>query len=124
MLLPQGVFGQQLMSSTHDESQYHDEIYNMDIHELMEIDIRTGKPGWFGTQLEQLEFEHYVHGYVTMDYRSYDLNRGSRIDSFDMHYFNVIVGANIEDTIERKYCWNTNMAEMIWGFATAFSIIR
>ncbi len=96
-LLPQGVFGQQLMSSTHDES--HDDIYNMDIHELMEIDIRTGKPGWFGTQLEQLEFEPYVHGYVSMDYRSYDLNRGGRIDSFDMHYFNVIVGTNINGEI-------------------------
>ncbi len=96
-LLPQGVLAQQLMSSNPDESS--DNIFDMSIDELMEVDIRTGKPGWFGTQLEQLAFKPYIHGYAAAIYRNRDFNRGGRIDTFDMHYFNIIVGTNVGDII-------------------------
>ena len=85
------------MSSSPDESS--DDIFDMDLNELMEVDIRTGKPGWFGNQLEQLGFEPYIHGYASVIYRDHDFNRGGRIDTFDMHYFNIIVGTNIDERI-------------------------
>jgi len=53
-----GAGAQQLMSNLTDDSVA--EIYNMEIEDLMEVDIRTGKPGWFETQLEQLRFEPVV----------------------------------------------------------------
>jgi len=74
VLLPQRIRAQELMSDCPDESS--DDIFDMSIDELMEVDIRTGKPGWFGNQLEQLGFEPYVHGYAVMDYREHDFNRG------------------------------------------------
>jgi hypothetical protein len=90
-------WAQQLMSSSPSESS--EDIFDMSLEELMEVDIRTGKPGWFGTQLEQLNVEPYLHAYAVADYRSFDLNRRREVNSFDMHYFNVVVGANIEDKI-------------------------
>lgn len=100
VMSPQVVLSQELMSSSPDESS--DDIFDMSLDELMEVDIRTGKPGWFGNQLEQLGFEPYVHGYVTMDYRDHDFDRGRPIDTFDMHYFNVIVGANMGERISAE----------------------
>ena len=88
---------QQLLSNITADSS--DEIYNMEIEDLMELDIRTGKPGWFGVQLEQFRFEPYVHGYSDVFYRDYDLNHGKSVDTFDMHYFNIIVGTDINDKI-------------------------
>lgn len=85
------------MSSSPDES--FDDVYDLSLDELMEIDIRTGKPGWFGTQLEQLSFNPYIHGYAVANYRDFDLNRGRSVDTFDLHYFNIIVGTNIGDKI-------------------------
>lgn len=76
-----------------------EDFFDMSLEQLMEIDIRTGKPGWFGTQLEQLPFEPYVHGYAAAIYRDHDFNRGKPMDTFDMHYFNVVVGADIGDKI-------------------------
>ena len=73
----------QLLMSDINTDLSHD-IYDMSIEDLMEIDIRTGKPGWFGTQLEQLEFDSYIHGYAVTDYRDHDLNRDRSIDSFDL----------------------------------------
>jgi len=96
-VLVEGSLAQQLMSSSSSETS--DNYFDMNLEELMEVDIRTGKPGWFGTQLEQLTLKPYVHGYAVVDYRDYDLNRGKPIDTFDMHYFNIIVGANIEEKI-------------------------
>ena len=96
-VLVEGILAQQTMSSSTPESS--DNYFDMSLEELMEVDIRTGKPGWFGTQLEQLTIEPYVHGYAAAVYRDYDLNRGRPVDTFDLHYFNVVVGANIEEKI-------------------------
>lgn len=65
----------------------------------MEVDVRTGQSGGFGTQLEQLQVEAYLHAYAVAFYRDNDLNRGSSVNTFDLHYFNVIIGANIGDKI-------------------------
>jgi hypothetical protein len=100
VLLPQGIRAQELMSDCPDE--YSDAIFDMNIDELMEVDIRTGKPGWFGNQLEQLGFTPFVHGYTSMVYRDHDFNRGRPVDTFDMHYFNIIVGTNIGDRISAE----------------------
>jgi hypothetical protein len=75
------------------------DLFDMPLEDLMEIDIRTGKPGWFGTQLEQLTFKPYIHGYAAVVYRDHDFNRGRPVDTFDLHYFNVVVGTNIGDSI-------------------------
>jgi len=82
-----------------DQASDLDEIYNMSLEELLEVDIQTGRPGWFGTQLGQLKVKPYIHGYGVFDYRDYDLNRRKEVETFDMHYFNVLVGANVEDRI-------------------------
>ncbi len=71
----------------------------MSLEELMEVDIRTGQPGWFGNQLEQLDVKPYVHGYAAAIYRDYDFNRSREVGTFDLHYFNVVVGADIGDKI-------------------------
>lgn len=96
----QVVQAQKLMSDVPDESA--DEIFDLDLDELMQVDIRTGKPGWFGNQLEQLGFTPYIHGYAAMVYRDDDFNRGRPIDTFDMHYFNIIVGANMGDRLSAE----------------------
>ncbi len=100
ILLPQGIRAQELMSDCPDESS--DAIFDMSIDELMEVDIWTGKPGWFGNQLEQLGFVPYIHGYAVMDYRDHDFNRDRPIDTFNMHYFNIIVGANMGDRLSAE----------------------
>ena len=82
-----------------DRTESPEDIYDMSLEQLMDIDIRTGKPGWFGTQLEQLGFEPYVHGYTVVDYRDYYFDSGRPVDTFDLHYFNILVGVNIEDKI-------------------------
>ena len=97
VVLPQGSWAQELMGD--NDSGHSIDLYNMDIEQLMDIDIRTGQPGWFGTQLEQLGFEPYIHGYAVVDYRDYDLNRRRSIDSFDLHYFNIVLGTDIDDRI-------------------------
>lgn len=76
-----------------------DDISDMSLEQLMDVDVRTGQSGGFGTQLEQLQVEAYLHAYAVAFYRDNDLNRGSSVNTFDLHYFNVIVGANIGDKI-------------------------
>ncbi len=34
-----------------------EDFFDLSLDELMEVDIRAGEPGWFGTQLEQLTFD-------------------------------------------------------------------
>ena len=99
------VFGkstisQELISNnTLDVAADISDIYQMSIEDLMELDIKTGKPGWFGSQLEQIDIDPYVHGYAVADYRDYDFNRGRSVETFDLHYFNILIGTNIGDKI-------------------------
>jgi hypothetical protein len=74
-------------------------FFDLSLDELMEVDIRAGEPGWFGTQLEQLTFDPYVHGYASAVYRDHDMNRRRDVGTFDLHYFNVIVGARVGERI-------------------------
>ena len=71
----QASWSQELMGSDHEES--FENLYDLSLEQLMDIDIRTGRPGWFGTQLEQLGFEPYIHGYAAAIYRNHDANRNS-----------------------------------------------
>ena len=95
--LSQSALSQPALSNRSPELM--EALLDMDIEELSEVDIRTGQPGWFGTQLEQLPIKPYIHGYASMTYRDYDLNRTAAVDSFDMHYFNVLVGAKFGEQI-------------------------
>jgi hypothetical protein len=97
VVLSQGSRAQELMG--YNDSEPSIDLYNLDIEQLMDIDIRTGRPGWFGTQLEQLGFKPYIHGYAAAVYRDHDFNRKRSIDTFDLHYFNIVLGTNIEDKI-------------------------
>ena len=73
--------------------------FDMSLEELMDVDIKADEPGWFGTQLEQLTFKPYVHGYASAVYRDFDFNRGREIGTFDLHYFNVVVGARVGEKL-------------------------
>ncbi|MDH7600255.1 MAG: hypothetical protein QHH07_11580, partial [Sedimentisphaerales bacterium] len=92
------ALGQELAHGV-DQQADLDDIYSMDLEELLQVEIQTDKPGWFGTQLGQLDVKPYVHGYAVFDYRDYDLNRRREVETFDMHYFNVLVGANVKDRL-------------------------
>ncbi|MFH1313263.1 MAG: porin [Candidatus Eisenbacteria bacterium] len=91
---------QRLTSEAYPDScAVDEELFNLTLAQLMEIDITEDRPGWFGTQLEQMEAEPYLHGYAAAVYRDFDLNRGRQVSTFDLHYFNVIAGVNIDDKI-------------------------
>jgi hypothetical protein len=91
---------QQLTAESYPESSGTEgDLYTLTLAELMQIDITEDRPGWFGTQLEQVEAEPYLHGYAAAVYRDFDFNRGRSVGTFDLHYFNVIVGVNMDDRI-------------------------
>ncbi len=79
----------------HGTLEEPEDFFDMSLEELLDVDIKDDEPGWFGTQLEQLSLEPYVHGYVSTVYRDFDFNRGREIGTFDLHYFNVVVGARL-----------------------------
>ena len=56
------INAQQLMPESSYDS--FDDIFELNIEELMDLDINTVNPGWFGNQLEQITFEPYLHGYA------------------------------------------------------------
>jgi hypothetical protein len=97
VMASRNVHAQALQSTRSPESM--EALLDLDIEELLEVDIRTGQPGWFGTQLEQLQIKPYVHGYISATYRDYDLNRTLPIDSFDLHYFNILIGTKMGEKI-------------------------
>ncbi len=76
-----------------------EDYFDLSLEELLDVDVRPDKPGWFGTQLEQLQVEPYVHGYAAAVYRDYDLNRRREVGTFDLHYFNVVVGARMGERL-------------------------
>ena len=93
------LFSASDLSARGDEPEEVVDLFDMSIEELLEINIDTGKPGWFGGQLDQLKSQSYVHGYAAAIYRDLDLNRGRSVSTFDLHYFNVVVGTRVGDRI-------------------------
>ena len=82
-----------------DSPEEPNDFFDLSLEELLDVEIKSEEPGWFGTQLEQLTFDPYVHGYVSAVYRDYDLNRRREVGTFDLHYFNVVVGTRIGERI-------------------------
>lgn len=83
-----------------DESAEEPEHYfDLSLQELLDVEVKADEPGWFGTQLEQLDVDPYVHGYATAIYRDYDMNRRREVGTFDLHYFNVVVGARLGENL-------------------------
>lgn len=65
-----------------------------ELKELLNTEITTGKTGSFGARLNEMGVSTYLHGYVAID-----VNISSQSSSFDMHYFNLFIGANIKDLL-------------------------
>ncbi|PIQ26477.1 hypothetical protein COW36_21745 [bacterium (Candidatus Blackallbacteria) CG17_big_fil_post_rev_8_21_14_2_50_48_46] len=65
-----------------------------EIDELLNSEIASGKTGSFGARLNELGVSTYLHGYAVID-----ANAELSPATFDMHYFNIFVGANIKDLL-------------------------
>lgn len=63
-----------------------------ELEDLLNNEITSGKSGSFGARLNELGIETYLHGYAVLD-----ATGGNVTPTFDMHYFNIFVGANIKD---------------------------
>lgn len=63
---------------------------------LLEDSIAAGDVGGFGFRLESLKTSVGLHAYATLDYTYLS---ASNQHSFDAHYFNVFVNANIADRV-------------------------
>ncbi|MFH0778570.1 MAG: hypothetical protein V2A71_08070 [Candidatus Eisenbacteria bacterium] len=66
---------------------------------FMDPDFRVGETGSFGKRLEKARVKPNVHGYTDTWYRTNDFNRRANLESFNLHYFNVMVGAEIGDQL-------------------------
>lgn len=64
----------------------------------LEVDSSSGGPGGFGYRLGALDLRAYLHGYVAFD----AVLRESVPFTFDMHYFNVFVGARVNDVLQAE----------------------
>ena len=93
-----GLFGGELSSQ---EPVYTSEaLMSLSLEELMEIEVIPHREaGGFAAQLQDEDAVAYVHFYGDSLYRDNDFNRGRDSKIFDMHYFNIMIGANIEDRI-------------------------
>ncbi len=88
-----------LLSLSIDELIVLAEKVGVSVDELLDLSINSGAKGGFATQLEDLDINAYIHGYADAWFRSFDLNRKSAIQTFDLHYFNPMFGINIKDKI-------------------------
>lgn len=81
-----------------------DTLMNMDLEdlfkvELLDIKILSGAKGGFGKQLEELQLKAYLHGYTATWYRTCDLNRRKKNQTFSVQYFNPILGVNVDEKV-------------------------
>ena len=72
-----------------------DEEVDPILAELLDREAPSSEAGSFGYLLDSYGVEPYLHGYVTFEY----LAQEGRVNTFDLHYFNVFVGANIRDLV-------------------------
>ena len=73
-------------------------LESISLEELLATPIRTGEAGSFGYSLEAMGIKPYLHGYATIDWAQ-RFQDGPDLNTFDAHYFNVFVGANIQDVV-------------------------
>ena len=102
----EGIPAQQLMTDNFSDSPYY--IYDTEIEELMEV----AKPSWFGAQLEELTFEPYVLGYTDIVFRNYGLNPGRSAATFNLPYFNIVVGTDVNDKITAEVFMEYDQANL------------
>ncbi|MEK7434073.1 MAG: hypothetical protein AABZ74_13135 [Cyanobacteriota bacterium] len=74
-------------------------LSDISLEELLNIDIITGDSGGFGKQLDGLKIKPYIHGYSTFLFRNINFRDKKTTPSFDLNYFNPILGFNIQDKI-------------------------
>jgi hypothetical protein len=73
-----------------------DELLDMDLERLIEIQSAgRGDVGSFGYRLGTTESSVQIHGYATNEF----ISQQNSVNTFDNHYFNVLVGANIQERI-------------------------
>jgi len=74
-------------------------LLEMGLEDLLDIKVITGEKGGFGKQLEELQFNTYLHGYAAGWFRSNDLNRRKKSKTYSLQYFNPILGVNVHDKV-------------------------
>lgn len=74
-------------------------IVGVSVDELLDLSTKSGQKGGFGKQLEDLNIVPYLHGYFAFWYRDFDYNRGEDKSTFNLHYFNPIIGMHVKDKI-------------------------
>jgi len=67
-----------------------------DLEALLSEEVGPGTTGSFGRRLTQYGIDLYTHSYVTVDYV---YRQTGAPNTFDLHYFNLFVGANIQNVI-------------------------
>ncbi len=66
-----------------------------DLAGLLDSKVASGETGSFGYRLQKYNVQPYVHGYAVVD----SIYEQKKPYTFDLHYFNVFVGANIADIV-------------------------
>ncbi|MBL4849043.1 MAG: hypothetical protein JKY65_26260 [Planctomycetes bacterium] len=67
------------------------------LEEGLTDDVSSRRTGSFGKYLTQYGIDPYLHAYATFDYVNFEKKKVA--NTFDMHYFNLFIGANIRDRI-------------------------
>lgn len=83
---------------TEEDSELQDdgaEIEEISLEDLLAKEIAAGESGSFGYRLASYGIDPYLHAYAVMDFNDTE----GKTNTFDMHYFNVFVGANINDVV-------------------------
>ena len=79
------------------------DLSDLNLGELLELDMGSGGLGSFGRRLKRLNIQASIHGYVTFDavlFDPFDFDLGDETPlTFDIHYFNVFVGASMADRV-------------------------
>ncbi|MCP4504317.1 MAG: hypothetical protein GY822_30750 [Deltaproteobacteria bacterium] len=70
-------------------------LESLDLASLL-MESGAGQSGSFGYRLQQFGVTPYIHGYAVMDA---DWDVGLSPPTFDLHYFNVFLGVNINDVV-------------------------
>lgn len=73
-----------------------DEAALDDLDSVLDTEVTSGDTGSFGYRLARYGVQPFLHAYVTFDYVNFE---DARTNTFDLHYFNLFVGANIQDTV-------------------------
>lgn len=68
-------------------------IEEISLEDLLGRDVAAGKSGSFGYRLQEYGVAPYLHAYTVVEW---NIER-DKVNTFDLHYFNLFVGANIRN---------------------------